>query len=237
MSLTYSTYVSQMMNLMVVQYSSDPNFSTFLPGCIDYAEQRIYRELDLLATRVTSTGSFAANTRTFAYPVTNGSYVVVEEINAITPVGATVSSGTRNPLQPVSQQFLDFVYPSNVSGTGVPLYFFPYTSTACMIGPVPDQAYDVEVVGTIRPTPLSSTNTTTFLTNYLPDLFIAASMVFGSGYMRNFGSQSDNPAQAQSWENQYQILKGSAATEEARKKYQSLAWQSELPMPNTPARV
>ena len=82
------------------------------------------------------------------------------------------------------------------------------------------------VVGTIRPNPLSNTNTTTFLTTYLPDAFIAASMIFASGYMRDFGSQSDNPAQAQSWEAQYENLIKSAGAEEVRKKWAGPGWQS-----------
>ena len=95
-----------------------------------------------------------------------------------------------------------------------------------IVGPWPDAAYRVEVVGTIRPNPLSNTNTTTFLTTYLPDAFIAASMIFASGYMRDFGSQSDNPAQAQSWEAQYENLIKSAGAEEVRKKWAGPGWQS-----------
>lgn len=238
--LTYNTYVAQMQNLMVVKYSSDPDFQTFLPGCIDYAEQRLYREGDFLATRVVdTTGLLTTNQRTFAYPVpTLGSFLVIEEISAYTPFGTTSSNATRVPLQVASKQFIDTVYPSNSSGTGIPRYFFPLTSTSCIIGPVPDQNYGVEIIGTYRPTPLSSSNTTTFLTLILPDLFISASMVFASGYMRDFGAQTDNPQMAASWEAQYDKLFASANLEEARKKYQSQGWQSEQPSPAaTPARV
>lgn len=242
MSLTYDTWQQQLANLMVVSsgsYQTDYAFQTFVQSCIDYAEQRLYRELDLLATRVTDTsGSFTANQRTFAYPTTIGSFLVIEEISALTPFGAGASSGTRVPLQVASKQFIDMMYPNNMSGTGVPRYFNPYTSSACIIGPVPDQAYQVEVIGTQRPTPLSSNNQTTFLTQVLPDLWMAASMVFASGYMRDFGAQTDNPNMGVAWQAQYDKLFASAMTEELRKKYGSQAWQSEVPNPvATPPRV
>lgn len=105
------------------------------------------------------------------------------------------------------------------------------TDQQIIVGPAPDQAYTVEVIGTIRPTPLSATNTTTYLTLYLPDLFVAASMIFMSGYMRDFGSQTDDGQQSVSWDTQYTKLFASANVEEMRKKYSSGAWGSLQPTP------
>ena len=103
------------------------------------------------------------------------------------------------------------------------------TDQTIIVGPWPDQAYTLEVIGTIRPTPLSVTNTSTYLTTYLPDLWVAATMIFMMGYERDFGAQSDNPASAVSWEGQYEKLFASANVEEFRKKYQSGAWSSMQP--------
>src|SRR5262249_53305267 len=101
----------------------------------------------------------------------------------------------------------------------------------------PDAAYTLEAVGTIRPAPLSATNTSTFLTNNLPDLWFAATMIFMSGYIQNFGSQSDNPQLAVSWAAIYDKLFSSANVEEMRKKYASGAWGSLQPTPiATPSR-
>ena len=64
-----------------------------------------------------------------------------------------------------------------------------------------------------------------------------ASMIYISGYQRNFGRQSDDPAMAQSYESQYQALLKSAVTEEVRKKYESAGWTSESVSPvSTPTR-
>ena len=236
--INYTTYVSQIANLTVIS-SADPNFLTMLPGMIDYAEQRIYREGDFLFTYITDTSTnVVANSRTFNYPTSIGTFLVIDQINILTPITATSSNATRVPLTVTSKQFIDQVYPNNSSGTGVPKFFAPATEDSVTLGPVPDQSYNVEVIGTARPLPLSASNSSTFLTQTLPDLFIAASMIFASGYMKNFSAQGDDPRMAQSWGSQYDKLFASAITEEARKKYTSQGWQAQIPSPvATPARV
>ena len=63
MSYTYATYTAALAELMVTP-STDPNFVAIEPSIIDYAEQRIYRELDLLGTNITdSTATLTADTR------------------------------------------------------------------------------------------------------------------------------------------------------------------------------
>jgi hypothetical protein len=106
-----------------------------------------------------------------------------------------------------------------------------------LLGPYPDAAYQVEIVGTIRPDSLSATNTTTFISLYLPDLFIMASMIYVSAYQRNFGRQNDDPQMAQSYETQYKTLLQSALMEENRKKFEAAAWSSQSPsVAATPTR-
>ena len=159
-------------------------------------------------------------------------------MNAITPAGTAAATGVRNPLTAVSKEWIDAVYPSAAQYRALPAFFSMMSNTQVVLGPSPDAAYVMEVTGTIRPTALSSTNTTTFLTTNLPDLFICASMVFASGYTRDFGAQSDNSQQAQSWESQYKTLFGSAGVEELRKRYQSQGWTSQIPNPiATPPRA
>lgn len=236
MSLTYSQWVAELANLCVID-ATDADFLSNLPSCIDYAEQRLYRELDLLSTVTRDTGTLTVGTRNFTLPQTNGRFVVVNGINVITPSTTTnPDSGTRNQLVPVSRDFLDVAWPS-ATGTGVPAQFAMITDQIVIVGPSPDATYTAEVIGTIRPTPLSSSNTTTYLTLYLPDLFVAASMIFMSGYMRNFGSQADDPKMAMSWESQYELLFKSANVEEQRKRFASGAWGSLSPNPiATPGR-
>src|SRR5262249_15446911 len=105
------------------------------------------------------------------------------------------------------------------------------------LGPTPDQVYGTEVVATTRPNALSASNSSTWLTMNVPELMTAACMVFLAGYMRDFGSQSDNPQMAQSWESQYGVLLKSMSVDSLRMKFQSDAWTSEIPNPvATPPR-
>lgn len=235
----YATYVTTMANEMVTS-ETNVEFVQILPTIIAYAENRLYRELDLLNAVIRDTsGFFTANNRNFNLPTSIGRFVVVNEINVLTPTGTTVDTGTRNPLLPVSQQVLDLIWPSNTAAaiTTVPAQFAMVTDQSIVVGPPPGSNYNVEVVGTVQPTPLSSSNTTTYLSNYLWDIFIAASMVSASGYMRNYGSQADDGQMAQSWQSQYDKLMASAQTIMQRQRFAAPGWNSLSPNPiATPPR-
>lgn len=234
MSYTYTSYVTQLANMMAVS-PTDTSFTTWLPGCIDYAEQRIYRELDLLATLITDTSAqTTSGQRTFALPTTYGTFIDVENVSIITP--AASASGTLNPLTPVSLAVIDLLWPSASQNTSMPTLFAMKDNATLVLGPSPDAAYYVQVRGTQRPAALSASNPTTILTTYIPDVFMAASMVYASGFMRNFGAQADDPRMSQSWESQYQTLMKSAEVEVFRSKFQSQSWSSQKPTPANPAR-
>jgi hypothetical protein len=111
----------------------------------------------------------------------------------------------------------------------LPQYFAPFDDNLYILGPIPDQAYTYSITGTSRFTPLSSTNPTTFISQYLPDVFIMASMIYISAYQRNFGKAVDDPAMAVTYESQYQGLLKGAITEEFRKKFEASAWSSMSP--------
>lgn len=233
--LTYATYKTQIATLAVVE-ETDPAFVTILPQMITYAENRICRELDFLFTSKAVTG-YAAVQGSRQIVVPEGTFVVLDQINILTPAGVTNPNvGTRNPCLPATKEFLDAVYGSSTT-TGIPKYFVPFNDNVYLVGPYPDQQYYVEIVGTFRPDSLSASNTTTFISTYLPDVFIMASMIYVSAYQRNFGRQSDDPQMAQSYEAQYQTLLKGAAVEEARKKFEASGWTSQSPSPvATPTR-
>ena len=238
MALNYNTYVSQIANLTVIS-SNDTNFQTMLPGMIDYAEQRIYREGDFLATYVSAVTNLSSASGAITYPTATGTFLVVDQVYVSTttsPSSIPIVGGFEYvPLEVASLPFINTIYAQN---KGFPRYFSPVDALGAQLGPNPDQSYVAVVYGTQRPTPLSSANSSTFLTQTLPDLFIAASMIFASGYMRNFGSQADDAPMATSWSKQYDILFASAGMEEQRKKYGSQGWQSQIPNPiATPPRV
>jgi hypothetical protein len=234
--MDYSSYVNAVADLLILlptivdsasaNPSSDPNFNTILPRAIEYAEQRMYRELDLMQTFTSDSSTItSSNIRSYSVP---GNLIVLNSLYIITPAGSDANdpAATRNLILRTTIDGLNYLWPTNSTATGVlPKYFATQSDTTIKLSPPPDATgYHLEFYGTFRPTPLSSTNTTTILTTYLPDVFLACSMIFLSGYQRDYGAMSDDPKLAQSWENQYQILKASASDEIARAKSQSALW-------------
>lgn len=208
--------------------TTDDDFNNFLPEIIDYAEQRIYRELDFLGTRTRDTSQVTiSGVRRVAIP---GQFVVVESVALFVPAGNSPprTGVSRVPLIRSTTDAIDAMWPDESAVMapvfGVTLYSIfneQVTGAASTgeirIGPTPDNAYTVEFRGTYRPAPLSATNTNTFLATYLPDLFFTCAMIHASDYMRNFGA-GDTPGMSTEWEAQYGKLKLSAEVEEARKK-------------------
>lgn len=223
MSYTYATFSAAFAALLEYD-ATDPLFVAMLPDAIIYAENRIWRELDLAAAiRRDSTSALTTNAREFTLPsATYGNFRAIKGVNVITPAGTAASTGKRNPLVPVSRDVVDLLWPDADANTALPTQYAMLDNNTILVGPSPDAAYVVEVIGTVRPTMLSASNTTTYLSTYLPDLFLAGAMVFATGYKQNYGAQADDPKQAISWEAQYQGLKASAAEEESRRRNDSL---------------
>lgn len=213
--------------------SDNVNFNNILPRCIEYTEGRITREMDLLAARYTdATTALTANSRNATVPSTNP-FFVIQSVNVITPFTATAATGKRNRLDWVSKDFIDVAWPTEQGGVlnTVPQYCHLFNPTTLIVAPTPDAAYPLEYTGTGRLTPLSASNTSNYITNSYPDVYLAAAMIFMSGFIRDFGAQSDDPRMAVSWESQYTTLMKSAMDEEQRRKIQSTNWSAYSPAP------
>ena len=229
--MDYNTYVQQIATMAVVP-TTDTNFQIILPQMISYAELRMQRDLDFLSTHI-SNSSYSLTAGNGILTIPTSSFVVMETFEVID------GSGNSAPLLPVGKEFIQNVYGTG-SSTGLPQYFAVYggdsastglTSQNMIIGPIPDLNYSIRLTGTVRSAPLSATNTQTYISVYLPDMFIMASMIYISAYQRNFGRMNDDPQMAQSYEGQYQALKASALIEENRKKFEAAAWSSYSPAP------
>lgn len=249
---TGASYLTQIATMAVVD-KTDPNFLNILPAMISYAENRIYRDLDFLFTSISTTSyTLTTGNRTLAVPA--GTFVVPEQINVLLPIGVSdPNAATRYPLLPTTKEFLDAVY-GDYTYVAMPKYFCPFDDYTFYLGPFPDQNYTVELVGTYRPQSLgpgasdstflasylsntgaaypnfANTTTTTFISLYLPELMIMASMIYIAAYQRNFSSAMGNdPQMPITYETQYQTLLKSAMLEENRKKFEAAAWSSQSP--------
>jgi len=242
--LTYNGYVTQIAALAAYQTQTTAGVVSLFDGngttlntvtsqMIDYAELRIQRDLDLEQ-------SVTSNT---ALTLTSGNNLLIMDVNAfITIQSMSYVSGTSTTrILPTSRAYINEVYPDS-SVQGPPVYFAPYggdatstgaTSQLFLFGPTPDSNYPLSINGTVRMISLNSFATNgpasssyTFISAYLPDLMLMASMVYLSSYQRNFGRASDDPTMAVSYESQYQALLKGAMVEENRRKLWASAWTS-----------
>lgn len=234
MSYNYTQFVNSLATLLVIPVNN-ADYQTILPNIIDDGEQRCYRDLDLLSTIIRDqSGTLTANSRNFTFPQ---HIVVLESLNVFSPVSTTFN---RQPLVPTTREWIDWVWPNEAapSAPSIPNKYAMITDQSIIVGPPPDTTYTMEVVGTIRPTPLSASNTTTYLSLYLPDLFLTACLIFGYGYLKDYGATTDDPNAPASWEAHYNKELQSANIEENRKKYASQAWTPKQPAPlATPPRA
>lgn len=232
MSYTYASFQIALALEMVIPNANvnDPNFVLILPTLIDEAEQRCYRDLDLLSATTAQTAALTPLNRKLdltAAPSLS-QILILETVSVITPAGTTdPDAGVRNPLYPRSKEWLDAVH-NSIATAGLPRYFAMLDDKTVLLGPFPDSGYTAEIVGKFRPAPLYANDPgdgsqTTFLASVLPDVLLAAAMVSASGYRHNFGAQADDPRMALSWEQRYQANMTSAKNEETRKKFHG--WQ------------
>ena len=240
---TYDSFSQALAIEMAVPNGSvtDPQFVAILPTLIDQAEQRCYRDLDLLAATSTATLGLAVGSSKLDFSSLVPNLLILEDVNIILPATVTDPElGERLPVYPVSKEWLRMVFGSSAV-RGIPAFFAMNDDRTILWGPFPDATYTAELIGKYRPTPLYDAppddgTQTTFLTSLFPDLFLAAAMCAATGYQHNWGAQADDPRSALSWEQNYNTLLRPAQGEEARKRYHG--WMSMTaeppPMPAQP---
>jgi hypothetical protein len=203
--MTYNDFITRLAIALEIDNPAETNFVAYLPELIQDAENRIYRDLDPLVMRKTGTGTVAAAATTITVPA---DWLIGQELYFTS--GAGVTAGARR----ADQTFL-MAY-GNVAGT--PRYWSQPTFGSVQFAPPADATYAWTAYYTYQPAALSVSNTVTWITTNIPDLFFAAAMAGGAAYQKNFGAQSDDPRMAMSWENTYQALLHSARLAEGRRK-------------------
>jgi hypothetical protein len=229
MPTNYPTFQSQFFNA-VAAVSSDVPWGIEFPLVIDRAEQRAYRDLDMLAVRSTVIQTLPVSLQRLQ-TIQPPTFVAVETVSVITPAGVG-SSGFRNLLTRVSPAAIELTYPSDSQFAALPQFYAMISDTGLLMGPPPNLVYSWEVRGPVRPVALSSGNSSTVLTQNYPDLFFASAMVEAGMYMRFV-----EPQMSVSWLAEYEKLKTSALIEEMRKRNMAEGWVDKQPSPvATPPR-
>lgn len=254
--LSYNAYVQQLGVLAVAttQEASgvytfvDAPLQTVLPQALNYAELRIQRDLDFLQARTSNNYTLTAGNNLLSVPVND--FLILETLEILQESGSTVVNSC--PLTPVSREFIQNCY-GGLSQAGTPRFFAMYgdtfgdganTSINVLLGPAPNYAFPVRVTGVIRLPSLAQYATSgpadtsyTYISEFLPDMLLMASMIYISAFQRQFSSTSDDPQMGQTYEKQYQALRLGALSEENRKHFQASGWSSySTPVSATPTR-
>ena len=241
MSYNYAQFQKALALEMIIPNANvaDANFQAILPTIVDEAEQRCYRDLDLLYATGVQVLPVTPLNRIFDISSANPYILIIERLRLLLPAGSDSTNYVMAPpLMPTSVEVIDAIY----SGApfGLPRYFAMQSDTIVVLGPAPDDAYNIEISHDFRPIPIYDVapqdgTQTTWLATVLPDLFLAAAMVSAAGYRHNFGAQADDPKMATSWEMRYQENLRSAVDEETRKTFHGwFGLSSERPPPPAP---
>lgn len=254
--LSYNEFIKQIASMAVVTAELDTGVMEFVdqplqdivPMMLNYAELRIQRDLDLLPSQTSNDYTLAQGVPVLKIPIDD--FLTLQTFQIITLSGGTVVKTSQ--LTPVSKEFIQNCY-SGAANAGTPSYYAMIgddfgdgadTFNKVLLGPPPNYAYTVRVSGTIRVPSLfkyasagiADTNYT-WISAYLPDMLIMASMIYVSAFQRNFSATSDSADMGLSYEKAYQALRLGGIPEENRKKAQASGWSPySTPTAATPTR-
>ena len=148
---------------------SDSVINTF----ILMTENKILRDIDLEIFRQNSLGNLTANNRFLTMP-----------IDILTHRYMLVKNGDE-------ETFLDFrdvsyvkEYWKDQTDTGFPKYYSVWDQNTFYVAPTPNASFTAEMGYIYRPAQLSSTNTTTWISNNAPEALLYACLIQAYSYTK-----------------------------------------------------
>ena len=161
--------------------------STITNQFIENAEFRMLRDVPIDADRKQQSGSLVSGQQTINCPA---GCLFTRGIQVYT--STSVITGANVWLIKRDQTFLNEYVAANTA-TGSPKYYAQFggatgttdtTSGRYMIAPVPDAAYMFQVHFNAKPTALSSSNTTTWMSQNFPNGFLYATLVEAFSFLK-----------------------------------------------------
>ena len=199
--MNYSELLSNVRDYAEVgsEVLTDSLINTFLVN----VENKVQRELDLDAFRKFQFSSFTIGSPFITMPNDFAFERGVQIKDQIT--------GDRTWLQQKDTTFID-EYNVDRSDTGTPKYYANWDQNTLIVAPTPNAAFEIELWYNKTPDRLSSTNTTTYLSNNAPEVLIYGTVVEAFSYLKN-------PTYVQLYDQKYaQAVQFLAQTQMGRKR-------------------
>ena len=174
--MTYAELVQKIRDYTEVD--SNVLTSTIVDGFINDAEFRILREVDSDNNRKYATASLVVSTRFIDTPE---NLLVVRSAQIVDSDG-TASADNRDFLQYRDTNFMAEFNPTG--STGVPKYYGYWDEDTLVFAPTPDATYTIQLNYVLKPTGLSATNTTTYLSLQFPNGLLYACLVEAYGFLK-----------------------------------------------------
>jgi hypothetical protein len=169
--MTYDELVTNIRNYTEV--GSNVFTNSVINTFITMAENQILREIDLDVFKLEVSGNLTASNKFLTAPT-----------DILTHRYMMITSGS-------DQIFLDFrdtsfmkEYWPNGATTGVPKYYSVWDQNTFYVAPTPTSGYTVELGYIYRPPQLSSTNTTTWISNNAPEALLYACLIQAYSYTK-----------------------------------------------------
>jgi hypothetical protein len=169
--MTYDELVTNIRNYTEVGSNvfTEPVINTF----ITMAENQILREIDLDVFKLEVAGTLTASNKFLAAP----SDILTHRYLIITVAGEQVFLDFRDT------SFMKEYWPDGTQ-TGVPKYYSVWDQNTFYVAPTPSSGYAVELGYIYRPTQLSSTNPTTWISNNAPEALLYACLIQAYSYTK-----------------------------------------------------
>jgi len=162
------------------EVSSNVFTDTILNGFINDAEFRILREVDSDNNRRYATANLIASTRFIDVPT---DLLIVRSAQIVDSDLADGSTDqNRDFLQFRDTSFMSEFNPT--ATTGVPKYYSNWDETRIVVAPTPNATYTIQLNYILKPTGLSSSNATTYLSTEFPNGLLYACLGEAYGFLK-----------------------------------------------------
>ena len=174
--MTYAELVQKIRDYTEV--SSTVLTDAIVNGFIENAEFRILRDVDSDNNRRYVTANLVSGTRFIDTPA---NLLVIRSAQIVDSDGPS-SANNRDFLQYRDTSFMSEFNPAE--STGVPKYYSNWDEDTIVVAPTPNATYTIQLNYVLKPDGLSSTNTTTYLSQQFPNGLLYACLVEAFSFLK-----------------------------------------------------